>query len=243
MDWQKWSDRLRKHLNLATDPVAVAFTNRPMPGGPQAHGKVSVCQALQRASEGEVITVTVETCGCAGGLVSLGLGQMPQQGKEKLVDFLVNKEKVYCSRMALHRSQQVVQAPVGAASHVIFCPLSKATVLPDLVALLGTPGSLHSALSLAAYWEGSSILAELSGPACRSGITYPLLSGQIGISLLDHGARRLARFGADQVLVAIPFHRMLGIMEAVDRGVGVGRAEDVATAERQIDELGSVEKV
>jgi uncharacterized protein (DUF169 family) len=243
MDWQKWSDRLKKHLNLATDPVAVVFANGPMPGGAQAHGKVSVCQALKRASEGEILTISVETCGCAGGLVSLGLGQMPQQGKEKLVDFLVNKEKVYCSRMALHRSQQVVLAPVGAASHVVFCPLSKAIILPDLVALMGTPGSLHSVLGLAAYWEGSSILAELTGPACRTAITYPVLTGQIGLSLLDHGARRLARFGEDQVLVAIPFHRMMGIMEAVDRGVGAGRADDTATAERQIDELGGVEKV
>ena len=45
------------------------------------------------------------------------------------------------------------------------------------------------------------------------------------------------------MLVTIPFHSMMGIMEAVDRGVGTGRVDDVAAAERQIDELGAVQKV
>ena len=64
----------------------MTFAGASGQGTASPEGKVSVWQALKKASEGEVVTITVETCGCPGGLVSLGPGQMPPQGREKLVD-------------------------------------------------------------------------------------------------------------------------------------------------------------
>jgi uncharacterized protein (DUF169 family) len=68
------------------------------------------------------------------------------------------------------------------------------------------------------------------------------VTGEIGLSLLDFGARRLAGFTEDHLLLAVPLHRLLGILEALDRGVG-GGAQDSETIERQIHELGKVEPV
>jgi uncharacterized protein (DUF169 family) len=243
MYWQKWSDRLKRELNLDTDPVAVTFAGPPAPGSSSTKEKISVCQALKRASGGEPVLITRETCGCPGGLVSLGLGQTLPQGKEKLVDFLINREKVYCSRVALHRSQQTVLPPVGVGSQVSFSPLSKAQALPDVVVFIGKPGSLHHLISFAGYWEGGSMKAELSGPACRTGVAYPVVTGEIGLSLLDFGARRLAGFDDVHLLVAIPMHRMFGVISALDQGVGGEREEKRKSIEREIDELGGVAPV
>ncbi|HUK12054.1 MAG TPA: DUF169 domain-containing protein [Thermoanaerobaculaceae bacterium] len=243
MEWRTWSERLKSELRLDSEPVAVTFAGAAAAAGRAAHGKVSVCQALRRASQGEFIAITVETCGCPGGLVSLGLGQTPAAGRERLVDFLVNKEKVYCSRLAIHRGQQTVAAPVGVATHVFFAPLAQADVLPDLVAFIGRAGTLHRVIGLASYWDGGSIKAELTGPACRTGITYPAVTGEIGVSLLDFGARRLARFGADELLVSVPFHRMIHVMHALEEGAGGAAEEALEQVERQIEELGPVEAV
>ena len=158
------------------------------------------------------------------------------------MDFLVNTEKVYCSRVAIHRSQQTVVPPAGKASHIIFAPLSKTESLPDIVVFLGKPGSLHHLVGFAGYWEGRSMKAELSGPACRTGVAYPVVTGEIGLSLLDFGARRLAEFDEDVLLVSVPFHRMFGIMRALDQGLS-GERTDLADIEQQIDELGAVEPV
>jgi len=240
MYWQKWSERLRKEIKLGTDPVAVTFAGAPAPGSISPHGKVSVCQALKRASEGDAVTITAETCGCPGGLVSLGLGQMPPEGRERLVNFLVNKEKVYCSRVAIHRGQQTVPPPVGVASHILFTPLSHAAALPDLVVFLGPPGSLHRLLGFANYWDGRSMQAELAGPACRTAVAYPVVTGEIGLSLLDFGARRLAGFPGDHLLLGVPLHRMIGILEALDQGMGGTREQSPESVERDIDALGKV---
>ena len=42
--------------------------------------------------------------------------------EERLVEFLVDKQKVYCSRVALYRAQHTVTPPAGLASNVFFCP-------------------------------------------------------------------------------------------------------------------------
>ena len=243
MDWQAWAGRLKRELKLDTEPVAVTFAGPAVAGMLMAQGKVSVCQALKRASEGDEATITVETCGCPGGLVSLGLGQTPPAGKERLAEFLISKEKVYCSRVAIHRGQRSVEPPAGLASRIVFAPLAKAELLPDLVVFVGTPGSLHQLLGWAGYWEGGSMKAELSGPACRTGIAYPIVTGEIGLSLLDFGARRLAGFAEGHLLVAVPWHRMLAVMEALAHGVGGKDEEALAEVERQIDELGPVAPV
>lgn len=240
MYWQKWSDRLKRELKLDTDPVAVTFAGPQAPRSSSTKEKVSVCQALKRASLGEAVVITRETCGCPGGLVSLGLGQTPPEGKERLVDFLINKEKVYCSRMALHRSQQTVLPPVGVGTQVSFSPLSKADALPDVVVFIGKPGLLHRLISFAGYWEGGSLKPELSGPACRTGVAYPVVTGEIGLSLLDFGARRLAGFAEGDLLVTIPVHRMFGVIFALDQGVGGEREEKRESIEREIDGLGGV---
>jgi uncharacterized protein (DUF169 family) len=241
MYWRQWSEKLVRGLGLGRQPIAVSFTGGPTPGVAQ-QGKLSVCQAIVRAAGGESFTISAETCGCPGGLVSLGLGQMPAAGRERLVDFLVNKEKVYCSRVAIHRSQQGAPAPVGMASHVSFTPLSQAPVLPDLVGFLDQPTKLHYLIGLAAYWDGCSVKAELAGPACRTGIAYPVVTGEIGLSLLDFGARRMAGFSDSDLLVTVPFHRMIGIIQALDQGIGWHQKEDIEEIEKQIDDLGKIER-
>ena len=241
MYWQAWSGRLTKELDLETEPVAVSFEGTAAAGEPAVAGRASVCQALRRASRGETVTISAETCGCPGGLVSLGLGQLPPEGKERLVDFLVGKEKVYASRAALHRSQGIVPPPLGMARAVVFAPLATAALRPDVVLFVGPPGSLHRLAGLASFLEGASIRAELTGPACRTGVTYPLVTGEVGLSLLDFGARRLAPFGEDELLLGVPFHRLVGILHALDHGAGGAREERPGAAERRIEELGRVE--
>ncbi len=242
MYWQPWSEQFKKELRLETEPVAVSYAGEVPEGAPTPAGKVSVCQALKQASEGVPVTITADTCGCPGGLVNLGLGQLPAAGRERLVDFLVRKEQVYCSRVAIHRGQKIVDAPVGMASHVCFSPLAKASTLPDLVIFVGKPGILHHLIGFANYWEGTSMTAELAGPACRTAIAYPIVTGRIGISLLDFGARRLAGFADDQLAVAVPFHKMIGIVHALDHGVHRAHDRRPEAVAREIEDLGPIER-
>jgi len=241
MEWRGWSSKLSGTLGLAQEPVAVAFAGALPEGAAPPSGRLSVCQALRQAREGACITLTADTCGCPGGLMNLGLGRLSPEGQERLADFLIRRERVYSSRVALHRSQQTLAPPLGLASHVCFAPLSAATFRPDLVIFLDRPGSLHRLIGLADYWEGGALTTDLAGPACRAGITYPLATGNLGLSLLDFGARKLAGFAEDLLLISVPFHRMIGIMHALDDTSARPEAP-AGTFEREVEALGPPEK-
>jgi uncharacterized protein (DUF169 family) len=67
-----------------------------------------------------------------------------------------------------------------------------------------------------------------------------VVTSEIGLSLLDFGARTLAGFPENHLLVAIPMHRMIGVMSVLDQGVGGEQEEKRENIEREIDELGGV---
>jgi uncharacterized protein (DUF169 family) len=240
MEWRAWAAPLKAELDMELEPVAVGFLGAAPAGAPAPGGKVSVCQALKRAAGGETVILSADVCGCPGGLVNLGLGQTPEGGRERLVSFLVDKEKVYCSRVALHRSQQVVTPPLGLAPFVAFAPLAQAAFQPDLVLFLGRPGGLNHLVSLANYWEGGALAVDLAGPMCRTGISLPLGNGGPGLSLLDSGARRLAGFPEDLLLLTLPLHRVITVVAALAEGVRKPAHKNLEAMEREIDALGPV---
>ena len=47
-------------------------------------------------------------------------------------------------------------------------------------------------------------------------IAYPLVSGELNVSLLDYSSRRMKKFSADQLCVTIPYHKMPAVMESMD---------------------------
>lgn len=238
MYWQKWSQALKELLALEGSPVAVTYSHAGVEGaGPQA-GKVSVCQAVRRAAEGETLDLTAENSGCPGGLVSLGLGEMPPGSMEWLTDFLVHREKAYCSPVAIYRGQQTVRPPRGVATHIVFAPLEKATLQPDVVLFLCHAQQAEQVVALCNYWEGGSLQAELAGPACRTAVGFPVVTGQVGLSLLDFGARRLGGYRPEQLLLGVPLARMHTAMAALEQGAGrMELHEDAAALERRVEEL------
>jgi uncharacterized protein (DUF169 family) len=80
-------------------------------------------------------------------------------------------------------------------------------------------------------------------PACRAGISFPAVTGEIGVSLLDFGARRLAKFAGKLMLVSLPWHRVMEVISALDHGVGRTREEGEQGVDRPIDDSGPIRKV
>lgn len=52
-------------------------------------------------------------------------------------------------------------------------------------------------------------------PSVRT-IAYPLVSGEINVTFLDWTARRTKPIKAHELIVTVPYHRLPGIVEAID---------------------------
>jgi uncharacterized protein (DUF169 family) len=223
-DWQTWSKTLQEVLSLARAPVAVSYTDSPAENA--STGRCRVCSGIFRAAAGEVLDLTAENSACPGGSLYLGLRPQPPEQAETLREFLINGEKLFSCPAAIHRSWALskVKPPLGMAKHVVLCPLAKSELKPDVTIFLCNAWQAARLVSLAWYETGMPMECDPTGALCKSVITYPLITGQVNVSLGDITARKSERMSENELFVTLPYVHLRSTIDSIDR-CGAGRAK------------------
>ncbi len=215
LDWAACSRMLREALGLKGSPVAIAYSNSPIPGAED--GRYRACGAILAARDGRSINLTSENCDCKGGIYHLGLGP----AREGLEAFLVYEERLFSSlavaRRMTHGVRKEAPPPFGLAKFVAFHPLERAESAPDLVLFLCNPEQACRIVALAGFDDGSLPKANLGGALCWSAITYPLMTGNLNVSLGDIAARRAEGYDPGELIVSVPIHKIPHIIGNIDR--------------------------
>lgn len=216
MPWREYSKRLKEVLGLKGSPVAITYSMKPV--SHVQRGKYRVCDLLLKVRDGAIINLNKETSTCPGGTWHLGLGPRPSgKANKALKEFLINGEKLFCSLAVFQRSQYLTAPPpLGLATYVVFSPLEKAELRPDLVLFICNPEQACRLVTLLIYNEGIPPKIEMAGATCHMAIAYPLVTGQMNVSLMDYTSRRIKGYKPEDLLVTIPYHRLAGIMESID---------------------------
>ncbi|TKJ31201.1 hypothetical protein CEE39_07435 [bacterium (candidate division B38) B3_B38] len=224
MEWKNYAVEIRKLLELKGNPVAITYSIEPP--SKSAEGRYRVCEALLCARDGKVIDLTAASSACSGGTWHLGLGERPRgEGAKALKEFLVHGEKLYCSIAAMHRSQHLTTPPpLGLAEHVVFSPMDKAEFRPDIVLFICNAEQACRLVTLDSYDTGIPPRTEMSGSTCHQAVAYPLVTGELNVSLMDYTSRRIKGYQPADLLVSIPYHRFHGVMRSIDHCTA-GRAK------------------
>ncbi len=228
--WREFSGRLKEVFGLQGSPVAVSYSDKPISGAKR--GKHFVCGALLDAHDGAIINLSAENSACREGTYRLGLGPAPK-GKACLAlqKFLVEGVKLYGSVMALRRRLALASPPpLGLANFVVFSPLERAELKPDLVVFLCNPEQACRLVTLTIYPDGLPPRVELLGSTCQMVISYPLVSGELNVSLMDYMSRRLRAYRTDELFVSVPYQKMASLMDSIERS-GAGTAPMEYSAE------------
>lgn len=216
MTWKKYSKRLKEVLKLRGSPIAITYSMKPVSNA--RSGKYRVCDLLLKVKDGVIFNLNKKNSACPGGTWHLGLGPMPT-GKDDvaLKKFLIDGEKLFCSLAVFRRTMNfTTPPPLGLAPYVVFSPLEKASLKPDLVLFICNPEQACRLVTLLIYNEGIPPKTELAGATCHMAIAYPLVSGEMNVSLMDYTSRRIKGYKADDLLVTIPYHKLPGIIESID---------------------------
>lgn len=224
MEWNDYAVIIKELLELKGSPVAITYSMRP---ASKSDGKKHrICDAFLRSRDGEIIDLTVKTSSCPGGTWHLGLGEPPKgEGDKALKEFLVSGEKMYCSITTLHRAQALtVKPPLGLADHIILSPMDKAEFRPDVVLFICNAEQACRIVTLDMYGTGVPPKIEMTGSTCHQSVTYPIVSGELNVSLMDYTSRRIRGYTLEDLLVTIPYHRFHGIMRSIDHCTA-GRAK------------------
>jgi len=216
MEWKDYAKEIKEVLKLKGSPVAITYSMSPP--SKSAPGKYRACDAFLQTRDGRIIDLTAKTSACSGGTWHLGLGERPKGKQDKaLKEFLVNGEKLYCSIAAFHRSQALTKPPpLGLAKHIIFSPLEKAEFRPDIVIFICTAEQACRLLTLDGYETGIPPKPEMSGSTCHQALAYPLVSGELNVSLMDYTSRRIQGYKPEDLIVSIPYHRFHGVMRSIE---------------------------
>lgn len=226
MEWKDSAGEITQLLGLEGSPIAVVLSDGPPRDA--VEGKFWPCQAIQEAANGKVIDLTASTCSCYGGLWHIGFRKKPEgRAWEALEEFIVKGEKLFSSEEALARNQEATTPPPADMSgHLVFSPLEKAEAEPVLVIFICNALQACRLITLDGYQTGQPPKIDMAGSTCHQAIAYPLVSGELNVSLMDYTARRMRKFKPDQLIVSIPYRRFLGVMQSIDHcTAGRGRME------------------
>lgn len=224
MDWRGWSIEIKRVLGLRGSPIAVSCSMMPAAG---TNGRRhSVCQALLQAHSGTVVCLSKDSCNCPGGVWHLGLEPPPSGDIYRMwEDFLINGEKLFSSPDSVHRTMaESSHAPMGRGDHLILSPLEMAEMRPDLVVFLCNPEQACRLVALASYPDGKPPKTEMAGSTCHMVIAYPLVTGEMNVSLMDYASRKYQGYSPSELFVSIPYALMPGLMWSIDR-CSAGTAE------------------
>ncbi len=216
MKWQNYGEILKEVLQLEGSPVAVTYTDEPASNG--SSKEYAVCGAIAAARRGEVINLNAANCTCPGGSGHIGLAPRPPEAFNKLKRFLVEGEKLRGTYAAFWRSGNLSSSrpPLGLGRYVVFSPLEKAALKPDLVLFVVNAGTASRLLELANYEPGTPIGVELTGSTCATAITIPLATGKINLSLIDTSSRKLVpEFKAEDLIFTVPYFRLHLLVESI----------------------------
>ena len=224
MKWRDYASEIKEVLGLEGSPVAITYSMEP--SSKAVKGKRCVCDAVVQARDGKVIDLTVSTSACRGGTWHLGLGDRPKGEEYKdIKEFLVKGEKLFCSIAAFHRMQYLTVAPpLDLAEHVVLSPLDKAEFEPDLVLFICNALQACRLVTLDGYETGIPPKLEMCGSTCHQAVAYPVVTGELNVSLMDYTSRKIKDYKPEDLLVSIPYHRFHGVMRSLD-GCTAGRAE------------------
>ncbi len=216
MPWRKHAKRLKKVLKLRGSPIAITYSMKPV--SKAQRGKYRVCDLLLRVRDGAIVNLSKGNSACPGGTWHLGLGPGPTgKADVALKKFLIDGEKIFCSLAVFQRTRNfTTPPPLGLAPYVVFYPLEKAELKPDLVLFICNPEQACRLVTLLIYNEGIPPKMEMAGATCHMAVAYPLVSGEMNVSLMDYTSRRIKGFRPEDLLVTLPYHKLAGIIESID---------------------------
>jgi len=224
MEWKEYAERIKDVLSLEGSPIAVTYSLYPRKV--KDGGKFRVCNAFLDASRGKIIDLTAESSACRGGTWHLGLGERPSGEADKaLKEFLTKGEKIYCTITAFHRALSLTTPPpLGLAEHVVMSPMERAELKPDIVIFICNALTASRLITLATFETGVPPKVDLSGATCHQAIAYPIVTGELNVSLMDFTSRKIKGYKPEDLLVSIPYHSFHGVMRSIE-GCTAGTAK------------------
>ena len=202
-------------LGFEMPPVGVKFSIK-RPGLPRIAKKMTLCEMIKHAQEGNAFYAEFEDHTCDAGLYVMGMKDIEKP--------YINGEygtglQVYESpRAAARLYQHIYKIDRGTVNYISLAPLDKLTFDPDVLLITADTRQAEVLLRASSYQTGDMWLSKYT-PAlgCDWLLVYPYVSGEINHTTtgLGFGMRRRRIFKEGMQFISVPFGKIQPLLEAL----------------------------
>jgi len=218
---QDYTENLMLALDLKRRPVGVRLLNEQEAYDtltvPEVKGKMSYCQMVERATIGCGYKSRPEHHSCDGGTTALALEASTARIESGEEYYSYN---LYATKAAARRMRAgIISLPwdVLATYGVYTDSLAAFTSQPDVVILIATPHAVMRIVQGYEYALGIKPQINLGAmqALCSELTAVPLLGGDLNVSVFCPSTRMLAKWGEEEMGVAIPFERFYQTVDGI----------------------------
>jgi len=205
-----------KKFNFKTPPVGVKLTVARVEGVPRIDKKMTLCQMIKYAQDGNAFYAELEDHTCDAGLYVAGMKDVEQA--------YINGEygtglKVYDSpRSGSRLYQHIYKIDKGAVNYFTFAPLDKLDFEPDVLLIFADTTQAEIILRATSYRTGDPWISRYTAAlGCDWLLIYPYLSGQINhiTTGLGFGMRRRHIFPEGWHFICVPYDKIPSLLDTL----------------------------
>jgi uncharacterized protein (DUF169 family) len=197
-------------------PVGIKFTVKLPEGIPRITKKMTLCQMIKWAQEGNAFYPELEDHTCDAALYVMGMKdvEIPYINGEYGTGLGVYDSPRSASRLYQH----IYKIDRGTVNYVSFAPLAKLTFDPDVLLITADTTQAEIILRASSYRTGDMWLSQYT-PAlgCDWLLVFPYLSGEINhiTTGLGFGMRRRHIFKEGLHFISVPFDKIQPLLETL----------------------------
>jgi uncharacterized protein (DUF169 family) len=227
-DWTTKAEALNRLIRPLTFPIAVKLvrsvdefpekTRRPFS---HMGFKTNVCVGMTMARKyGWTVGMTADDNACPIAAYTYGWSESEPDTRKALTDFMVVMKysaNESAARTSLEGAEQV-KLSKGQYAGVVFSPLERARIEPDLVMIFCKPAQLMRLVHGATQAMGVSVQSMSSGRAgtCTEGVLQTLKTAEPKVVLPGNGDRVWAMVQDDEMAFTIPANRLDSVISGLE---------------------------
>jgi uncharacterized protein (DUF169 family) len=203
-------------FGFETPPVGVKFTVRRVEGIPRINKKLTLCEMIKHAQEGNAFYAETEDHTCDAGLYVMGMKDVEKE--------FINGEygtglQVFDSpRSASRLYQHIYKIDKGTVNYVSLAPLNKLTFEPDVLLILANTTQAEILLRASSYRTGDPWISRYTAAlGCDWLMIYPYLTGEINhiTTGLGFGMRRRHIFPEGMQFISVPYNKITSLLDTL----------------------------
>ena len=220
---EKYNQALSFYLRPSTFPVAIKMVDDLAMVGPKAKRpkkqlgiNMFLCQAINVSRRnGWSIYLDKNDISCASALFYLGLAKAPEAyWRGEFVFAPYNQTPQARAR----RSRSFPSFPLKKYKGILISPLIKSDFEPDSVLIYGNPAQMMRLTQACVFKSGAPLnFKAQGGGSCSFEVVGPVLTNKASMVLPGNGERIFGQVHDDEMVFAIPFHKMKDIVAYLEQ--------------------------